>query len=66
MKPGEVVKVIQGNGRRFHYVGHYAIVIRPIPQEEIRLRKGFPCGKWFDIFVDGDLRQVKQDCLESL
>ena len=66
MKPGAVVRIVQGPGTNRTYVGRYALVIRIIPQEEIRLRKGFPCGKWFEIFVSGDLKQVKQDCMEML
>ena len=68
VQPGDMVRVIHGEEIRQdpYVIGSYAIVIRLIPQEEIRLRKGFPCGRWFDIFVDGDLKQVRQDCLEGL
>lgn len=66
MKTGEIVRVVQGKSKWTACIGHYAIVIRLIPTAEISRTQGFPCGKWFEVFVNGELKQMRHDYLEPL
>ena len=68
MKPGDVVKLMQGAGTFSKMIrqGEYGIVVRVIPGDEIRRSKGFPCGQWFDVFTCGSVNQVRHDFMEIL
>jgi hypothetical protein len=66
VKAGDVVKISEAAVIKTQRMGEYGIVIRLIPPVEARRSKGFPCGKWFDVFVCGIVYAIRNDCLEKI